>query len=361
MSWNLRAEVRNILDEAASRKSHVRSHGLAAAVAALLLVAALPARAALIGIQGTMSNFDVFNETGVNVYGAELELDGVTTAEVTKTYPCHFATMTPTDYAGGARLTFTGYNFGGSSSLVPSSSPHNTNGHYAVNLPGCEHFGFVINSPPPYTAVTQPTASRFWWLDQFGNKINSAPLGVPLPTWSYNPPGFPGQVQAVLPPPPAPPQAPPPVPDAVWVCVYTTEVPRAVDLDELISGDNSGAPTVAPQEPAEIESEWVLLGADVSLALEAPPVNQEGDVSIVRRYEFFKYTGLYDAEVHLPTSSYDPLTMVDPSVVHELGDFIGANMSAAVLIPEPASSVLLLAGASLSALAVRRQRSRAGC
>jgi hypothetical protein len=43
--------------------------------------------ATTVGIQGTMSNFDVFNETGNPVYGAELDLDGVHMSSVTKTYP----------------------------------------------------------------------------------------------------------------------------------------------------------------------------------------------------------------------------------------------------------------------------------
>jgi hypothetical protein len=336
---------------------------LAVAAAAMLFTGGSPARAALIGIQGTMSNFDVFNETGGPVFGAELELDGLTPDEVTKTYPCHFTGLTSNYYSNGTtngtRLTFSNFNFNGSTFLINSTNPHNTNGHFAVNQVGCEHFGFMVHSTPTAT-VTQPTASRFWWLDTNGAKIGAAPLSVPLPTWSYNPPavaGNPWVVQAVIAPVPPPPAAPP-VPDAVWVTVFTTEVPRAVDLNELISG---GDPAVSPQLPSEVESEWVLLGADVTLALEAPPANQDGDVSIVRRYEYYKYTGSYDPAVHLPTSAFDPLTMVTPADIlpyhtSELGDFIGANMSAAVLAPEPASGLLLLFGLGVLAQATRRRR-----
>ena len=63
-----------------------------------------------------MSNFDVFNETGGNVYGAELDLDGVHSTDITKTYPSHFNNMTMTDYTNGStfgtKIVFTGYNFG---------------------------------------------------------------------------------------------------------------------------------------------------------------------------------------------------------------------------------------------------------
>jgi len=63
-----------------------------------------------------MSNFDVFNETGTNVYGAEIDLEGVQANQVMKTYPSHFSSMTETEYNngstfGGTRLIFTGYNF----------------------------------------------------------------------------------------------------------------------------------------------------------------------------------------------------------------------------------------------------------
>ena len=72
------------------------------AVALVSVLGIVPVYAGTVGIQGTMSNFDVFNETGTNVYGAELDLDGVHSADVTKTYPSHFNHMTMTDYSSGA-------------------------------------------------------------------------------------------------------------------------------------------------------------------------------------------------------------------------------------------------------------------
>ena len=291
-----------------------------------------------------MSNFDVFNETSTNVYGAELDLEGVHASEVTKTYPSHFNNLTITEYNngslfGGTRLVFTGYNFTAAGYITPTVGI-NTNGHYAVNIPGAEHFGFSVR--------TQPTATKYFWLDQTSHQVGSAPMSIPGVTWTYVPAvgGGAPKVQAVLAPPVAPPALP--NPDAVWVKVYWTEMPEVVDLNDLISGGN-----IAPQLPSEVEAEWNLLGGDVNLALEEPL--NPGDVSVLRRYEFFKYLGGYD-ELHLPTSAFNGLPGENPPA-NELGQFIAANMVAAVLdVPEPSSLGLLISGFGIAGLARPRRR-----
>jgi hypothetical protein len=297
---------------------------------------------ATVGIQGTMSNFDVFNETGLNAYGAELDLDGVHASEVFKTFPSHFSQMSVSEYSSGTsygtKILFSGYNFTPGTPYLISRSGQSTNGHYCVNLPGCEHFGFSTRA--------QPTSTRYYWLDQSSNHLTSAPMSVPGPTWTYVPPAAPGlqgNMQAVVKPVPVPPIQQ--NPDAVWAKVYYIEVPRAVDLNELMSGPD----TVAPQLPSEVEAEWTLLGGDVNLALEQPVVN-EADFSVIRRFEYYQYTGGYD-EVHLPTSAF---TGGSPPA-NELGQFIAANM-AAVVVPEPASGGMLLIGAT--GLLLKRRKAR---
>jgi hypothetical protein len=295
-----------------------------------------------------MSNFDVFNETGVNVYGAEMDLEGVHSSEVTKTYPSHFNTMTATDYSNGTvfgtHLTFKEYNFDPSGYMIPRVG-QSTNGHFAVNLPGCEHFGFSV--------VTQPTATRFFWLGQGYVQLGTAPLSIPNPTWTYVPPAQPGGqavMQAVVVP-PAPEVPEPQLPDSIWMKVYVTELERQVDLDELISGPS----TVAPQDPVEIETEWVLLEGGTPEVDQAPVGNNAQ--SIIRRYEYFQYTGDYNAEDHAPLSQgLDP---AGKPYDNELGDFIAANMVAVNLeaIPEPSSILVMLAGiGGLFGIASRRRR-----
>ncbi|MGN6370317.1 MAG: hypothetical protein ACTHN5_18840 [Phycisphaerae bacterium] len=319
--------------------------GLRVSAAAILMgIGVRGACGAAVGIQGTMSNFDVFNETGTNAYGAEIDIEGVHSADVTKTYPCHFTGFSATDYTSGStfgtKIVFTGYNFTANGYITPTVG-QTTNGHYCVNLPGCEHFGFAVG--------VQPGKTSFFWLDQGSQRIGNAPLTMPTSTWTFVPAvgGGAPMVQAVLQPP-----KPPPVqlyPDAVWVKTYVTEVARQVDLLELISSPPE-ANGVAPQLPSEVESEWDLLPGDMPLA-EPDIVLGEADQAVIRRFEYYKYLGGYD-EVHLPTSAFtggapDPL---------ELGQFIVANMEAVNLevVPEPGMGVVVLAG--VAGVLMRRRR-----
>jgi hypothetical protein len=127
---------------------------------------------------------------------------------------------------------------------------------------------------------------------------------------------------------------PPPIPqysDAQWVKVYKTEQPGRVDLNELV-GDNHA---VVPENAAQIETAWSLLQRD-------PPILAgrsrqrglaqanlgNGNHAVVRRYEFYKYSGVYDPVTHQALCA--DLTCSAPSP-GELGDAIGAQNAAANL------------------------------
>jgi len=298
---------------------------------AAALAFALPALAQVPPtIYGTMSNFDVFNQTSTDAYGAEMELEGVHSNEVTNTYPSHYSSRNQVEYTNGVvygtRISFTGYNFNASGFLAPSAG-QSTNGHFCVNIPGCEHFGFAVNA--------QPSATRYYWLDQNGQRIGVNPMSVPTPTWSLQPQGGarpPLVVAEVQVPEPA--EAHALLPDSVWVKVYKTELDRPVDLAELISHGG-----VVPEDVAEIESEWELL--EGGKALDHQDDFHNGKDSVIRRYEFFKYTGAYNAE-HEPLSAF---AGGDPPA-GELGAFIAANMAAVNFapapVPEPGMIYLLL-------------------
>jgi hypothetical protein len=134
------------------------------------------------------------------------------------------------------------------------------------------------------------------------------------------------------------------LPDSVWVKAYITESDVPVKLEDLLSGN-------ALIDNAKVETEWALLEGGVPDVAEADiGVNAE---AVIRRYEYYKYTGPYDPTEHSPLSAFaggEP----PPG---ELGAFISANMVAANLaapVPEPQTHALLLAGLGALAFASRR-------
>lgn len=302
---------------------------LSPALAALALGAAA---AQASGIYGTLSNFDVFNQTTEPSEGFEIELEGVHSTEVYDTFPSHYNVKSIDEYVNGAafgtRITFEDYFFVDNNQVThwaidPNPNPPNTNGHFAVDLPDCEHFGFAVNA--------QPTATRTYWLNKLPDgqyeRIGNTPLTIPGPTWSYQPPAVPGGAPVVR----AEVRVPEPAeighqrPDSVWMKVFKTETERPVDLDELMSGPGG----IVPQGESETETEWELLEGGKPRAVEAE-VGENGD-AVLRRYEFYQYTGPYDEE-HEPTSAFLDTELLEPPA-GELGVFIAANMVAANLVP----------------------------
>jgi len=165
------------------------------------------------------------------------------------------------------------------------------------------------------------------------------PLALPAPVWIVTPPANPGLAPVVaaqieLPPPPPPP-VPPPIPqfgDAQWVRVYKAEQPGHVDLDQLV-GDNHA---VVPENAAQIETNWNLLQPDPvgggrkrgrgNLANRGNAGN--GNHAVVRRYEYYKYAGVYDPLTHEALCADPTCAAPGPG---ELGDAIGAQNAAANL------------------------------
>ena len=285
-------------------------------------------------IYGTMSNFDTYNTTPEPSEGAEIELEGCHSSMVYNTFPAHYNHMTITDYVDGAnfgtRIRFEDYNFNATvtnGSLNPNPNPASTNGHALVNTDGGEHFGFAANE--------QPTAMRFFWLNRTAGgqyeRIGNEPLAIPNPTWSFVPAnggGAPEVVAEVR----VPERAEFHIqkPDSIWMKVYKTELNRLVELDELMSGDDPG--NIVPQDEAEIESEWELLEGG-KMKAHGGKLDDKDSKSIVRRYEFFAYTGAVDEE-NEPITAFLDQDLLEPPA-GELGNFIAANMVAANLVAAP--------------------------
>jgi hypothetical protein len=274
-------------------------------------------------------------------------------SDVVSTYPSHYTNKTMTEYSDGSvfgtRIIFSDYKFQLDDVLSPAVNPPNTNGHTCVGLAGCEHFGFSVRQ--------QPTVTRFYWLDADSQRINVEPMAIPNPVWTYIPPvnvGDPPRVAAVVELEPA--EVIEQKPDSIWMKVYKTEIDRRVDLEELLSGMGGLVPE--GDEPLETETEWELLEGGLmggeDKEVKAEDDLGEGHVAVIRRYEFFEYTGPYDDE-HEPTSIFLDQDL-DAPPEGELGDFIAANMVAVNLVPEPASLCLALGGAGFLLAALRHSK-----
>jgi hypothetical protein len=328
-------------------------------VAALAMLTPTPAIAST--AYGDLNNFDVFNDTGTDCHGFEIELEDIHSTDITYTYDYnHYGTPRITeDNSDSAhpkvfvRYAAT-YDAGTSNfsayTAVPSAPPAATDGHQctnpAVNF-GCEHFGVGY-----YGA---PTVIRYNWLVEDpaapGSLIHGPAVNVSTPSWTYYPPG-PGQpmaqVQAMILAPP-----PPEVPvhefgDAVWVksIVTTSHNNRAVELRHLVSDDPDDPKDAnwANGEPDEVEVEWSILQTEFSNPAgknnDLAGKNEDllhGDEVITRRYEFYKYAGPLDPESNEANCDNYPQISdpgnkkykaeCDPATVTVLGDYIGAQMA----------------------------------
>ena len=308
-----------------------------AATAALLAGAAPRATASAPPTYGTLSNFDVYNDTGQETNGFEIELDGISASNVTYEFGApyeRYGNPTVVPFAGGVRVLYqspwdpVGKTFT-EGTPVPPGTPAATGGHEcwtggSPNYPtrGCEHFGLALTASPT-------NVSYFWLVPNLATPgtLKTFGTGVPMPAplWSTTPPA-PGNpnpqpivAAAVVAPEPDVGQQ---LGDAIWVKVYTRESPAAAQLGHLLSGDSK-----VPSSAGEVETEWILIqnGAGGGLQVELQSEGQLGKKShsVTRHYRFFAYAGGYDPDNH------EALVVNDshPSA-GELGPLIGNNMGA---------------------------------
>jgi hypothetical protein len=324
------------------------------AAAAALALAALPhaAHAQAVVMAGNYQNFDVLNNNGQEACGFEMEVWGVNASQLTRIFPSNFNAGvirygfgSATDFPGGTYVRWmspydpASGRFTSCTPVPPSMTTVPGDSCWTLGMPngayqasGCEHFGIST------TYSVNATKILYRWLlpdpNTPGNLIRAATdVSIPAPIWQAIPPANPALPPVVVAQVEAP---PPPQPavfgDAQWVRVYKAEQPGKVDLDQLV-GDNHA---VVPENAAQLETNWSLLQQD-------PPgggnqrrrgklVNQggagNGNHAVVRRYEYYKYAGMYDPITHEALCA--DLTCTAPSA-GELGEAIGAQNAAANL------------------------------
>jgi hypothetical protein len=306
---------------------------------------------------GTLDNFDVINDTGGETHGFEIELEGISSVDVAYTFGAPNQrygdpTIVPTPtgviiryagtYASGVWTATTPIGV----APFPPTQGHSCwfGGEPTYPNVGCDHFGASLNATPTKTTYRWLVESAPGVLVPFGSNVS-----LPAPVWNVTPPQSPGNqpvaAAAIAPPPSANPDK---CGDAMWAKVYVTELPnglQADDLDHMVIDDPNV--NIVPNEPAEIEFEWVLLQACPGNAGE-----QEfgggaevgaGNEAVSRRFEFYKYTGQYDPDPEaineaLCDNPTDPAQQLDPAEqvlwrcglpdtdgVAGVGDLIGAQ------------------------------------
>lgn len=307
---------------------------------AAAVVLSLTASAQTVSVYGTLSNFDVVNDTGSETQGFEIEFRGVSSVNSYYNWNRYGAPQViPIPSGGGVYVRWmapynssTGRFITGTPAAI---KPTAMTGHQCVigtpgyDTSGCEHFGL--------TTTGNATQIIYRWLvadpaNPGQLKTYGSQVAIPAPVWSVQPPVRPADPVVVVADvdPPIPPKPAKIFGDAQWMKTYKSEAGRLVNLDELIA-DNP----VVPENEAQIETQWDLMQTELGSNSKRKQKRGglgNGSKAVVRRFEFYKYTG-----------AVDPVTgealcvdgLCDAPADGEVGDFIGAQ-NAAVNLNVPA-------------------------
>lgn len=323
-----------------SRVSSIR-HSITklAIITAAVLIAAPASYSQTATVYGQLSNFDVVNNTGHDAHGFEIELEGVQVNDIPYSFSAERygpAAIIPTATGVVVRWT-SSYDAG---AFQQSTVPHQSGTTFAgscyswgqnYDQAGCEHFGVSLSKTATQTVYR-------WLIEDAANPGTligvDPPVAIPgSPVYTIVPPARPGEapvLEAEIEAPEAP-EAGELYGDAQWVKVFKTELQREVALDELMS-DNA----IVPQDAAHLETEWELVqqepvGADGGRQRRRNQGGLAFDTrSVVRRYEIYTFTGQYDPVTHQAICA--DLACTAPAT-DEVGDYIGAQMTAANVIP----------------------------
>ena len=127
---------------------------------AIFSISAAVAQTSGITVFGALSNFDIYNDTGQDAYGFQIELDGVSPQQVIATFPAtRYGAASIIPFAGGVYVRYnaqydpTSGKYSASTSVPAAFTP--TGGHSCVMtfIPGCDHYGIVVANPPTNTVM----------------------------------------------------------------------------------------------------------------------------------------------------------------------------------------------------------------
>ena len=331
----------------AMRSSHVRTDarwgGIGLALLGLVLLGHTAVQAQTAQVTASLGNFDVVNYTTHPTHGYEVEIEGASISTTLGFFTRErygAPRIVPTDTGIIVRYE-SSYN-SDTHEWAESTVPHEPGTAFVgtcyswnqstYRTSGCEHFGIGYGGPHGKIShrwlIEDPNAPGTL-IPYFPEALVASPQYFPVPAArAGEAPELAAEVEA-----PEPPEVPELYGNAQWMKTYVQELPFEVTLDELVA-DN---PLVVPLNAAQLESDWDLLQAEPASGgnggQNRTRTRTQGSLdpttqSVVRRYELYNYTGPYDPTTHEALCA--DLTCTAPSE-GELGDFLSANMVAAIV------------------------------
>ena len=301
----------------------------------------------------------MFNDTGQECHGFEIELDGVSDADVTYTFGGpyqRYGNPTLVDFAGGVYVRYQSQYDTVDQEVPAGHAAGAGRDHPDRRSRLLRRAGSATTSPRLRTLrrwpQRNPTKTVYRWLvgdpatrraaaDGHQGQHSGADLERRAAGGARQsargagghpgrPPEEPGECSA----------------KRMWVKVFVTETPN-----QPCSIISSPTTRRCHRRQAEIEIEWVLLadgpgGPECREKRAGTGEEQigEGNESITRRYEFYKYTGNFSVEGEALCE--DPINglpedcgEVDANGLRGVGEYIGAQMAALNLNPPAAPTV----------------------
>ena len=324
-----------------------RTAGLAALVALGAPAMAL-AQSAI--IYGSLSNFDISNDTGKVCHGFEVELDGLQVGDYSGSFTSNrYGAPTVAPSPTGVTVTWKSAQSGSAwtertlQHTVPwfSGQCYQWSGPGIYENGGCEHFG-------TYTIANPTKVTSRWLCEDTAAPGSLTPMNPPtaVPYASYyvnppaaanNPPQLVAEIEA-----PEPAEAPELYGDAQWIRSYVMQLPRALSLEELMA-DN---PNAVPMNLNQLEADYQVIqdepvsGGNGNRRRKRNSGNIEPTTrAVVRRIETWSYTGSYDPITHEALCLDLLCTAPDAT---EIGELLSVQMTAANVQPD--SVVVSLVG-----------------